>query len=151
MGALILLGLTSCALNAQESGLLRHSQDTLHLDNVHGETWELRLKGDAEWLEHLEGHSVRVSGSRWGDRIHVKEWMVLAGADGSAPYLGLLERHGANLVLNDRNSGARFVFDPTSFEAIESGVGKVVLVRGFVVGPHVLHVVDWEILGAEVP
>ena len=146
MGGLIVLGLLGCSLHVEESGLLRSADSSVFLDGVQGESWELGLSGDAVVLSELQGHSAVVEGMRVGAKIHVRDWRVVAGSDGSAPYLGYLELYGANLVLHDRNSGARFVFDEASFDSLKEHVGRNLLVRGFIVGPHVLHVVEWEVL-----
>ena len=144
MIALFLLG---CGLHAEVAGVVRVSDGSrVHVDALSGESYRLSLSGDAAWLHDLEGSSVWVQGTRLGQKIWVGEWRVVTGADGSAPYLGWLRRHGANLVLSDRNSGAEYVFDPSSFAVLEEAAGQVVLVTGFVVGPHTLRVVDWRVV-----
>jgi hypothetical protein len=138
-------------MRAEVTGLLRTENEQVYLDTLGGEHYRLDLGGDAALLGYLAGDSVALSGPRLGQRIWVRNWNVITGADGSAPFLGRLEWHGANLVLMDRNSGARFVFDEASLKALEPGAGKNILVRGFIVGPHVLHVMNWRILGPEEP
>ena len=151
MAGLIALWLVGCALHGEGSGVVRVVQSGPQIDSVSGQSWSMKLSGNSKWIEHLEGDSVWVAGRRLGDTIWVKEWRVITGADGSAPYLGLLRRHGANLVLQDWNSGGEYVFDDSSYERMGVAAGKVVLVRGFVVGPHTLHVVDWRPLEQATP
>ena len=147
---MIAVWLLGCALQSEVAGVVRVQDGSgVHLDAMSGESVRLSLSGDAAWLSDLNGASVWVAGPRLGQRIWVGDWRVVTGADGSAPYLGLLRRHGANLVLADRNSGAEYVFDPSSYSQLESSAGKIVLVNGFVVGPHMLHVVDWRVMEVE--
>jgi len=138
-------------MRAEVTGLVRTGESAVHLDTVAGQAYRLNLSGDAELIAGLNGDSIAVRGLRVGESIWVKEWQVVTGADGSAPYLGRLVRHGANLVLEDRNSGGRFVFDESSYKNLEGEAGNIVLVRGFVVGPHVLHVMDWKVLEPKGP
>jgi len=141
--------LLGCSLKGNVTGLVRTSDEVTVLDAVDGSTVELALVGDSRLIEDLEGHSVNVIGPRIGKTLRVREWSIVTGADGSTPYWGVLRWHGANLVLDDRNSGAQFVFDEGSYELLREGAGHLVLIQGFVVGPHVLHVMEWRVLGAE--
>ena len=147
MGAVIVWLLVGCSLRADVTGMVREGNDVVVIDTLEGGSVELVLRGDGVLIEELEGHSVHVRGPKIGSKIHVRDWSIVTGADGSTPYWGALRWHGANLVLDDRNSGAQFVFDEGSFDRVREGAGRVVLIQGFVVGPHVLHVMDWRILG----
>ncbi|MEC7240578.1 MAG: hypothetical protein VXW32_05020 [Myxococcota bacterium] len=148
MAGLIAGWALGCALQGEVAGVVRVSDGSeVHLDAMSGESYRLFLSAEAEWLRELDGASVWAQGPQLGDRFWVGEWRVVTGADGSAPYLGPLRLHGANLVLRDRNSGADYVFDEASFHKLKGSAGEVVLVSGFVVGPHTLHVVEWRVLG----
>ena len=149
MGALILAWLLGCSVKADVTGMVRDSDEGVVLDVLDGSNVLLGLSGDALLIAELDGHSVKVLGVRIGKKLHVKEWSIVTGVDGSTPYWGILRWHGANLVLEDRNSGGLFVFDESSFKDLREGAGHLVLIQGFVVGPHVLHVMEWRILGAE--
>jgi len=130
------------------SGVVRVETEAVHLDTISGQDYRLRLGPEEALFSGLSGNSVALVGARLGSRIWVRHWRVVTGADGSTPYLGRLERHGANLILLDRNTGRRFTFDAQSLSDLEQAVGAQILLRGFVVEPHVLHVIDWEILAA---
>lgn len=148
MAGIGLWALLACSARMDVSGVVRAEADVVHLDTISGQDYRLRLGADAALFSGLSGNSVALVGTRLGSRIWVRHWRVVTGADGSTPYLGRLERHGANLILLDRNTGRRFTFDAESLSDLEQAIGAQILLRGFVVAPHVLHVIDWEILAA---
>ena len=153
MGGLILWSLLGCSMHTEVSGVVRSESPSgaVQLDTISGKAFHLKLGGDAEIFHALSGDSVALAGPRLGGKIWVRHWRVVTGADGSTPYVGRLEQHGANLLLLDRNSGRRFGFDEVSLGGLQPGIGDTILVRGFVVGPHVLHVVDWKSLESGSP
>ena len=152
MGGLILWALLGCSIHTEVSGVVRSEPEKpsapVELDTLSGKAYQLKLGGEQELFYALSGNSVALAGPRLGQTIWVRHWRVVTGADGSTPYVGRLEKHGANLILLDRNSGRRFSFDEGSLSKIQPGVGDTILVRGFIVAPHVLHVVDWQSLGS---
>jgi hypothetical protein len=133
------------------SGVLRSEADAVHLDTISGQDYSLQLGAETSMFYGLSGNSVALVGPRIGHRIWVRKWRVVTGADGSIPYLGRVERHGANLILLDRNTGRRFTFDASSLEKLDGAVGSQIILQGFAVEPHVLHVVDWKILDQPQP
>jgi hypothetical protein len=149
----MLWSLLACSLHTEVSGVVRSESASapLQLDTLSGESFLLKAGGDAVIFYALSGNSVALAGPRLGRKIWVRHWRVVTGADGSTPYVGRLEKHGANLLLLDRNSGRRFSFDEASLEELQPGIGDTILVRGFAVAPHVLHVVDWQSLQSGSP
>jgi hypothetical protein len=133
------------------SGVLRSEADAVYLDTISGQDYSLQLGADASMFSGLSGNSVALVGPRIGRRIWVRNWRVVTGADGSIPYMGRVERHGANLILLDRNSGRRFTFDASSLEKLDDAVGSQIILQGFAVETHVLHVIDWKILDQSQP
>jgi len=111
-----------------------------------GGHWDLVLTGDARALEVLGGCGVELEGLKVGKRLTVVDWRVTAAPDGSAPFIGPLRRHGSNLVLEDRTTNGLLVLEAKSSAEMATAVGDMVMVMGFVVGPHVVRVVAWSVL-----
>ena len=109
-----------------------------------GTRWKLEAGLEQPMLEQLEDCTLEVDGNRVGKRVIVRDWKVLAAADGSAPYLGVLRQHGNNLVLDDRNSGATFILEKS--EELRPHASKTVMVIGYVAAPHVVVVMGWKVL-----
>ncbi|HJN73143.1 MAG TPA: hypothetical protein QGF58_04320 [Myxococcota bacterium] len=118
--------------------------ERLVLIEADGTRWKLEAGPDQRVLEQLEDCTLEVDGNRVGRRVVVRDWSVLAAADGSAPYLGQLRVHGNNLVLDDRNSGSTIVLEQA--DQLREHEGKQVLVIGYVAAPHVVVVMGWKIL-----
>lgn len=106
----------------------------------------LSLREDSEPLRYLGSCTVSVEGPRLLRRLWVRDWTVITGFDGSAPFVGTLRLDGERLLLDDRNSGASFLLHTDSAPGLEDYVGEMVLVTGFAVGPQLLQVMGWRAL-----
>ncbi len=147
LGALALnLG---CAWRGPVSGVVQEAEVGMVLRGFDGESYPLILDHNAAPLAYLEGCTVRLEGSRMWGTLRVRDWQVTAAADGSAPFVGVLRNHGSNLVMDDRNTGSVLVMDGEDLESLRTHEGKLALVVGYVVGPHVVRVVDYRVLGPE--
>jgi hypothetical protein len=146
MGTLILWPILACSIHTEVSGIVRVGLDSerVHLDTLRNDSFVLKAGNETEIFQALAGNSVALAGPRLGKTLWVRHWRVLTSTDGSTPYVGRLEKHGSNLILLDRNSGRGFSFDEASLALLQDSVGNSVLIRGFVVAPHVLHVVGWK-------
>lgn len=144
--ALLLPLLGACATTLR--GLVEPGPP-LAVRTLDGEAHRLRLGPRAEWLRHLDGHSVEVRGPRALGRITVREWQVLEGRNGLPVWIGVLERRGVQLAMWDHNSGAYYRLGPSAEVALGAHVGSPVLVEGYVDGAHLVEVVHYRVLVAE--
>lgn len=153
MAAALSLGLLlACAARVQVVGVLASGEADPAggarpvLTQESGAQLRLVLDAESAPLRHLEACTVQVEGPRLGHRVLVRDWSVLAAADGSAPYVGTLELHGSNLILRDRNSGSILVLEERSAAPLRPFVGQPVLVIGYVEAAHVVRVMGWRVL-----
>lgn len=136
-----MVGLTLLACMATHQGVLR---DDGRLQAANGTSYRLTLAPQDQVVRQLTDLTLEVDGRQFGRRLTVSDWSVLAAQDGSAPYVGPLRKHGANLVLEDRNSGATFVLDgPDELEAFAE---HTVLIIGYVDGAHGITVMGYRVL-----
>jgi hypothetical protein len=145
------MALLGCAVHAERSGLVSAPGDQVVLTTLEGRTLVLVVEGDGAWLRGCEGCEVTVTGPRWMGRIWVRDYDVRKAADGSAPFVGMLRRHGSNLVLDDRTTDRPVVFDEESMALLLPHEGHPVLVVGFVVGAQMVHVVHFVVLDSTLP
>jgi hypothetical protein len=101
---------------------------------------------DSAGLMYLEGATVEVWGRKVVGGVVVNDWKVASGPHGMATWVGILERRGIQLGLQDRNSGAFYFFEEVSAGDLESFVGRQVMVEGYVEGPHIVRVLDYRVL-----
>ncbi|MCP4805380.1 MAG: hypothetical protein GY913_09255 [Proteobacteria bacterium] len=141
MVGLTALGLSLLACSATRQGLMR---DDGRLQSPDGGSFRLVLKPEDQILRELTDLTVEVEGRKVGKRIAVQDWSVLAAQDGSAPFLGPIRQHGANLVMEDRNSGTTVVLD--GGEELAAYAGHTVLVIGYVDAAHVIVVMGYRVL-----
>jgi hypothetical protein len=142
------IGLAAAALvgcaPAAHRGLARvGDRGQVTLLRPEGGTLRLSYDPAAAPLHQLAGCVLEVDGVRIGRRVRVQDWSVLDAGEGSAPFVGVLRREGMKWLLDDRNSGSTFALVPESMGRLTEQRGQLVLVVGFVVGPHAVSVVRW--------
>lgn len=141
--ATLLLG---CALSAHRSGLVGVEGERVTLTEPTGRAFVISPRGEGAVLQRLERCTVAVDGPRLGGRLWVRDWDVLDAGDGAPPYVGLLRRHGGNWVIDDRHSGRAVILEPRTVGDLAQEEGRLVLVRGLVVGAQTVSVVAWRAL-----
>ena len=147
MKALIFpLLLVGCAIHAQREGLVSVDGSRVTLMDVDGRLLTLSATGEAAAVRYLDGCIVEVTGTRFGERMAVRGWEVRDAGDGSAPFVGVLEHFGSNWVVKDRTTGQPILLEEASVGALAGAAGRLVLVRGYVVGVQTIRVVDWRLL-----
>lgn len=138
--------LAGCALSASRTGLVRPEGDRVLLETYEGRRVALTLDAEAEPVRYLEGCVVVVEGPRLGKRVWVKDWYVQDAGDGSSGFVGLLRRHGSNLVIDDRNTGTTLRIEDVSAARLRGMEGRTVLLLGHVVGGGIVEVVGVRVL-----
>lgn len=141
------LGAAGCAIHAQKSGIVTEARGKVELLEISGHRTRLAGGEPPGALAALKGLTVDVEGPRLGRRLQVLSWSVRDGGDGSAPFVGPLDRYGSQWRIRDRNSGSVILLDEASMGALKALVGHLVLVTGFVVGPQRIRVVSFRDLG----
>ncbi|MCB9744502.1 MAG: hypothetical protein H6741_19695 [Alphaproteobacteria bacterium] len=142
--SLLLLALAGCAAPLQ--GVVEAGGASTHLTDQDGRRYRLVLNEYSAPVSHLDRCTVELTGPRVGRVMGVHGWEVLAAADGSAPFVGRIDEHGSNVLLNDRASGSTFILDGALAEELRAYDGQLVMVIGFVVGPQTLRVMGAEVL-----
>lgn len=146
--SLAVLGIAAggCAFHAE--GLVGPEGDVTVLNTLDGERYRLALETeDARPLAHLLNHTTAIDGTRVFRVVHVTDWKVLEGLHGMPAWVGVLqEQGGRRLGIADRNSEAFYVLDEGATDVLRPELGKVVLVEGYVEGPHQVHVVYYRVL-----
>jgi len=142
------LGSIGCASTARYRGLI-DATDPSHVRLLAPSGGSLRLSTgeDADLFADLGGCSMIVEGPRRAGRVVVKSWVVTDAGDGSAPYIGTLQREGMRWFVDDRQTGARMYFSEGSLGELTQHKGRTVLVAGYVMGPNTVNVVTWRLLG----
>jgi len=141
------LGSTGCV--AHLVGLVEGGDEALTLVTTEGRRIRLSAQGDAAPVAWLDGHLVEVEGVRVLGRLRITDWKVHEGLHGMTAWAGLLQANGVQLGLDDRNSGAYYLLDPDSTEALWPYRGKPVLVEGYVEGAHRVRVMYFRVLADE--
>ena len=141
--------LTGCALTARHSGLLEVDGSHLRLHEPTGGTRILMPGSDDPELVHLGGCTLEVEGATFLRRMTVRRWRVTDAGDGSQPFIGQLNRPGAQYMLEDWSTGTVLYLDPSSLGGLADHVGDTVLVVGFVSGAQQVTVVSWRSLSGE--
>ncbi len=137
-----LIALLACAAKVQ--GVVAVQGPLVELTESTGASWKLVYSPEDGELRRLEDCTLEVQGRRVGRRVTVQDWKVLASAQGSTPYVGVLVKRGDNLILQDRNSGQPVILEGD--EQLLDLVGRTLLVSGYVVGPQVVHVMSVSLL-----
>ena len=138
----MVLILTGCLQSV--NGVLVDEDEKTRLYRASGPPLTLVLDDDSAALGHLQDCTVELEGQKLGRRYRVEDWRVLAAADGSAPFIGVVRRDGDRLLLHDHNSGATYVL--TGQEELRAFEGRPLMVIGFVTGPQVIQVMGWRVL-----
>jgi hypothetical protein len=116
----------------------------LLLKTDEGKRFKLILDEESRPVKYLGGHLVELRGTAAFGVLRVAHWHVGSGLHGMPTFVGVLQRMGVQLGLQDMNSGS-FVFVSRDDEAtIEGAVGLPVLLEGYVVGPQRISVVSWR-------
>jgi hypothetical protein len=148
------LGLVlSCALHVERSGLISSQppvsgdgDGVIVLTELEGRTTRLIVEGEGTWLAGCDGCEVTVTGPARFGKLRVREFEVRRANDGSQPYVGILTRRGAQLVIDDRTTGQPILLDPGSASGLLPYEGRPVLVIGFVVGAQTIRVMAFRVL-----
>lgn len=148
--ALLFAGLGACVPSAHH-GVVQVQGDTITLIRTEGPAVRLVAGAPGIPLDKLDGYGVTVDGERLGRRLRVTTWEVTDGGDGSAPFVGILTRAGLQWELHDPKSGSVFRLVDRSVGDLAAHSGELVVVSGFVAGPHEINVVRWRALGAPTP
>lgn len=141
--------LLGCAISAHRTGLVRIDEERVVLVESTGRMFRVSPRGEGAILAELEKCLVDVHGLRLGRTLWVRSWTVIDAGDGSPPYVGVLRRYGGNWLLEDQGSGQKILLDPKTVGRLADEEGRMVLIRGMVVGAHVVAVVAWRALEAE--
>ncbi len=130
--------------SAHVRGVLEEGPVGVVVRAMAGKPVPLVLAGAAKPLAQLNGYTVEVWGQRALGAIRVERWSVV---EGSLPaVVGTLERRGVQLGLLDQ--GSRAFYFVVGAPDLNDHVGQIVLVEGFVDGPHQIVVVSWRSLTA---
>lgn len=131
---------------AHTQGLVRLDEGAALLLEPQGKLTRLRLGQDSAPLQHLEGHLADVDGVRSPLGLWVVDWKVPQGLHGMEVWVGPLGELGVQVGVQDRNSGAWYELLPDSASLLRPYVGEVVLVEGYVEGPHQIRVLSYRVL-----
>lgn len=132
--------LGACAF--RQTGLVGVDEAGARLALQHGGELRVAPVGVGREIESLDGHLVSVRGRRAFGRVTVSSWTVRSGLSDMNAWVGVLERRGAQLGLDDRNTGMWYFIDRKDEAALMPLVNQLILVEGMVVGPHVIEVAD---------
>lgn len=133
----------------QLQGLVESSGPGTTLVTPEGRRLRLVLGEESAPLSDLDGQMVRIEGQRGLGAVHVTNWKVPEGPHGMEAWIGALEPQGSQLGLADHNSGAYYLLDGPSSEALWGSRGHLVILEAYVVGPHRLQVTWWQDLEEE--
>jgi len=103
----------------------------------------------SEPLAALDGHEITVEGQRVFGALRVSDWQVVGGLHGMPVWVGQVQRMGAQIGVNDRNSGAFYWVDDAAAQTLDDHIGEVVLLEGYVDGPHRVRVMFWRPLSPQ--
>lgn len=146
---MLLILLAGCTLTTRRVGLLEVDNTRLMLHEPTGRTTVLMPGSDDPELAHLSGCSVEIKGARLGPRMTVRQWRVTDAGDGSLPFIGQLQRPGAQYFIEDWNTGSTIFLNPLSVGQLSQHVGDTVLIVGFVSGAQEVSVVSWRSLSGQ--
>ncbi len=146
-GVVVALLLAGCPFH--EVGLVYPGEEGTVLDTEHGERVELSTAGEDAPLAWLDRHTTEVWGNRMSGKVHVTDWKIPEGLHGMPAWVGELELRGAQLGLQDRNSGAYYLVDHESFSTLTPYVGRMILIEGYIDGAHRVKVMFFRVLEQE--
>ena len=139
---------SGCAFKEHDKGLLTVQQKKITLTSLEGMRYRIFAGHDQEYLLHLSGCILSVSGARILQNIFVQEWMVHDAGSGSAPFLGSLTREGIQWVVQDHNTKTMIYLENIT-EILPPEENRVIIVGGYVVGPQRIHVVSARYIDGE--
>ncbi len=136
--------LSGCAYHG--SGVVRPAAEGegVELQQLDGTTLKLALPTGSEPLGYLDGHIVRVEGSRAGRTLTVRRWSLVEGLSGMPVYVGVVQRMGSGVGLVDRQTGEPLALDDRASATLAPWIGRVVLVEGYGTGPGQLTATAWR-------
>ena len=140
--------MTGCASTTRYRGLVDATNPNhIRLLASSGASVRLSTGPDAPLFGDLGGCSMVVEGPLRVGRVVVKNWVVTDAGDGSAPYIGVLQREGMRWFIDDRQTGARMYMSEASLGELRQHKDRTVLIAGYVMGPNTVNVVTWRLLG----
>lgn len=140
----ILLAMATACVHPRR-GLVRVESDVVVLETPDGSRHHIDPTGAGRLLAGLDGCEVEVE-ARGRRVLRVRDWEILAGPDGSQPYIGRLHTGGGSWLLDDRNTGGTLWLDLSDAVGLSAHAGELVVVSGYVEGPQRIHVVWWTAL-----
>jgi len=142
--ALLTVLLVGCAGHVR--GLVEPTPAGSRLTTVEGRVYKLILTGESTPIHRLDGHFVDAWGQRVFNTIRVSRWTVGEGLHGMPTWVGKLVVMGEQLGIEDMNSGVFYLLDDKAAGTLRVHADKVVLVEGYVDGPHMVHAVYYRLL-----
>lgn len=139
--------LSGCAVN--HTGFVHGFGDTAEIRTLDGVAHPLKLGEDAAPLGYLDGHTAEIEGIKVFRTIHVRSWRVHDGLHGLPTWVGPLVRYGAEVGIQDRNSGVFYYVDPRAARDLEPWIGEIVLLEGWVQDARRVTVAYFRILAAQ--
>jgi hypothetical protein len=133
-----------CAFAATLTGVVHVEDSRVLLEGMRSE-WVL-VPGEFTALASLHDCTLEVEGFRLGRNLYVRDWRVLDTPYGSSGYVGVLISYGAQIAIEDRNTGSLLVLAPESGEAVRAFLDHTVLIVGPVVGSRQIQVVAFRVL-----
>ncbi|MBA2320792.1 MAG: hypothetical protein H0V89_06520 [Deltaproteobacteria bacterium] len=127
-----------CAVRLR--GVIEAPEGTARLRLLDGHSLRLIAAGPAAGLGSLDGSWVEITGQRTLGTVRVAWWTVTEGPHGFPAYVGVLQPFGSQLGLEDRASGATLLLDDAAVAALWPERGRLVVLEGYIDGPHRLHV-----------
>ena len=124
-------------------GVVEPAERGMVLSTVEGHEHRLLLDGPSRPIQALDGHLVEVEGRKVCRRVHVEEWRVLEGPHGLATWAGRVVAYGVQIGIEDHESGAVYFVDDLAAEKLRPYLGEIVVVEGYVDGPHRIRVLYW--------
>ena len=144
---LAMLTTIGCASHA--TGLARPAGAGVEIEQMDGTRWRLVTGPDSAPLRALDGHTITVAGQRLGRSLRVTGWRVDQGLHGMPVWVGTVRRLGAQVAIEDRNTGGVVVVDDAAVRTLAAHEGDVVLVEGYGDGPNRVKVMFWRSLAVD--
>ena len=142
--ALLTVLLGACAAHVR--GLVEPAGAGARLTTVDGRVYKLILTGGAVPIRALGGHLIDVQGPRLANAIRVGTWSVGDGLHGMPTWVGKLVVMGDRVGIQDINSGALYFVDEKAGDLLRASDDQVVLLEGYVDGPHTVKVLYYRVL-----
>ncbi len=143
----LLILLSGCSAHIQ--GLVEKRPLGVWMQTSEGKNYQLLTDPSVSELAYLEGLIITVDGRRVFRKITVTDYTVREGLHGLQSWVGVLEKRGIQIGLQDRNSGSFFFVTRDSVSTLEPFVGKPVLLEGYVEGAHEVTVMYYRPLFRE--